>query len=394
MKTITRRTYLKQLALSATLGAFPAFLLPKPIWADEIETQPMPTEREAAAIAVIAQKNMEQGKAPGLSVAIARKGQFVYQRGFGDADKATGERVAPASLFRIASLSKPITSVAIFTLIEQGRLNLDALVFGEQGILKFDYGESYPDRVKKITLRHLLMHTCGGWSNDVDDPMFCKQGLNQKELIAWTIKNQSLKFEPGIHYAYSNFGYCLLGRVIEKITGISYADYVQQAVLGKCGITDMRLAGNTLAQRAANEVVYYQKNDIFLKLKPPFLKITNPYSMNVARMDSHGGWIGTPSDLVRFMMHLGFKTQPSILGEQPIKSMTTTSAANPNYACGWVVTKAASWCHGGSLPGSQTFMVRTTGGLCWAAFTNTRGSGFNLDEMMRKIVKAVPAWNA
>ncbi|MEI6193539.1 MAG: serine hydrolase domain-containing protein [Verrucomicrobiota bacterium] len=149
MKTITRRTYLKQLALSATLGAFPSILLPKPIWADEIETQPMPTDREAATIAEIAQRYMEQGKVPGLSVAIARKGQFVYQRGFGDADKATGERVTPASLFRIASLTKPITSVAILTLIEKGRLSLDTLVFGDQGILKFDYGESYPDRVKK-----------------------------------------------------------------------------------------------------------------------------------------------------------------------------------------------------------------------------------------------------
>ena len=394
MKTITRRTYLKQLALSATLGAFPSILLPKPIWADEIETQPMPTDREAATIAEIARRYMEQGKAPGLSVAIARKGQFVYQRGFGDAGKAAGERVTPASLFRIASLTKPITSVAIFTLIEQGRLNLDTLIFGEHGLLKFDYGESYPDRVEKITLQHLLTHTCGGWSNNVDDPMLRKQALNQKELITWTIKNQSLEFEPSTHYAYSNFGYCILGRVIEKITGMPYADYVQRAVLEKCGITDMRLAGNTLAQRAANEVVYYEKNVFFINFKPPFLKIINPYSMNVARMDSHGGWIGTPSDMVRFMMHLGLKTQPSILGEQTIKSMTTTSAANPNYSCGWGITKAASWCHDGSLPGSQTLMVRTLGGLCWAAFTNTHAGGFNLHEMMWKIVKAVPAWKA
>lgn len=101
-------------------------------------------ESEAAAIAAIAQQYMTKYNAPGLSVAIARHGQFVYQKGFGYADKAAGERVTPASLFRIASVSKPITSVAIFCLIEQGRLGLDDLIFGAQGLFKFDYGKDYP----------------------------------------------------------------------------------------------------------------------------------------------------------------------------------------------------------------------------------------------------------
>ena len=134
--------------------------------------QPTPSEREAAAIAAIAQEYMAKYNAPGLSVAVARHGQFVYQKGFGYADKAAGEQVTPSSLFRIASVTKPITSVAMFSLIEQGRLGLDDLIFGAQGLLKFDYGQDYPDAVKKITLRHLLTHTCGGWDNSGRDPMF------------------------------------------------------------------------------------------------------------------------------------------------------------------------------------------------------------------------------
>jgi CubicO group peptidase (beta-lactamase class C family) len=288
-------------------------------------------------------------------------------------------------LFRIASVTKPVTSVATFSLIEQGRLGLDDLIFGAQGLLKFDYGQDYPDAVKKITLRHLLTHTCGGWDNTGRDPMFSRPEMNHQELITWAVHNLPLQYAPGEHYAYSNFGYCILGRVLEKLTGKSYADFVRETVLAKCGIKDMRVAGNTLAERAVGEVVYYGQAG----------GGTNPYNMNVTRMDSHGGWIATPSDLVQFAMHVdGFTTTPNILGASTLKTMTTASAANPQYACGWNVNKIPNWWHTGSLPGTLTILVRTASGLCWAAFTNTRAEGFNLDEMVWKMVSAVPAWRA
>ena len=191
--------------------------------------------------------------------------------------------------------------------------------------------------------------------------------------------------EPGTHYAYSNFGYCILGRVIEKLTGQTYSDFVQSAVLAKCGVKNMRLAGNTLAQRAPGEVVYYGQEG----------SGTDPYNMNVSRMDSHGGWIATPTDLVRFATHVdGFDFTPNILGAQTIKAMTTATAANANYACGWCVNRFPNWWHTGSLPGTLSVMVRTASGLCWAALTNTRAEGINLDAMMWKMVNAVPAWKA
>ena len=388
MKPITRRTCLKQLALTAAAGAFPAIFLPGPALAKDIEIQPTPTESEAAAMAEIARQHMEQYHAPALSVAIARHGQFVYQRAFGLADKAANQPATPDSLFRIASISKPITSAAIFTLIEQGRLRLDDLIFGPQGLFKddfVDFGGSYPDPVKKITLHHLLTHTGGGWTNDDNDPMFRQPDMDQQQLITWTLRTQPLKNEPGTHYAYSNFGYCILGRVIEKISGRPYAEFVQQNILAKCGIKDMAIGANTLAHRAPGEVVYYGQAG----------SGTNPYDMKVARMDSHGGWIATPRDLVQFAMHVdGFQTTPSILTATSIKTMTTATAANPNYACGWMVNKFSNWWHSGSLPGTLTIMVRTASGLCWAAFTNTRVEGLNLDVMMWKMVNAVPAWKA
>ncbi len=385
MKAITRRSCLKRIALIAASNALPFFTGPSMPFALGAEPQPKPAERELVAMAGIARQFMGQYKVPGLSVAIARHGQLVYAKGFGYADKAAGERLTPSHLFRIASVTKPITSVAIFSLIEQRRLRLNDLIFGSRGLLHFDYGKTYPALVKEITPYNLLTHTCGGWDIDKADPMFLKPAMNHRELIEWTIHHQPLKNMPGRHYAYSNFGYCVLGRVLEKVTGQSYTQFVRQHVLASCGITTMRLAGNTLAQRVHDEVRYYGQNG------------ENPYNMNIRRMDSHGGWIGTPIDLVRFLIHVdGFNSTPNILSLKTIKTMTTPSAANPNYACGWAVNEVPNWWHNGSLPGTTTIAVRTASGLCWAAFTNTRTKGMDLaiDQMMWKMAKAVPAWRA
>src|ERR1700677_2774366 len=109
-KSINRRTALKRIGLVAATSALPVILRPSPVFSMPVGPQTIPTDSEAAAIADIAQQLMDQYHAPGLSVAIGRHGQFVYQQGFGLADKESGDRVTPASRFRIASLTKPITS--------------------------------------------------------------------------------------------------------------------------------------------------------------------------------------------------------------------------------------------------------------------------------------------
>lgn len=371
------------MVLAAGASALPAFLCAPRASARVVGPQHEPTPSERAEISGLARKFLEQHGAPGLSVAIARRGQFVYSEAFGFADKLTREPLAPTHRFRIASISKPVTAVALFTLVEQGKLKLDDFVFGEGAILGFDFSRNYPADVRKIKIRHLLNHTSGGWTNDHNDPMFLQPAFNHHELITWTLKNQPLKHPPGEHYAYSNFGYCLLGRVIEKISGRSYADFVRQHVAAPCGIKEFQIAGNTRAARAADEVTYHDADK------------DSPYRMNVARMDSHGGWLATPSDMVRFALHVdGCKTTPNILRAETIATMTTASAANANYACGWSVNRFGNWWHMGSLPGLNTVMVRTHSELCWAAFTNTRNKeiGLALDQLVWKLAGAVPAW--
>ena len=293
---LPRRQFLK-LAAGAAAWSGPSSAL-----AQSSDTTPQPTQAERAAMSDLARAFMEKYAVPGLSFAVGHGGAIVHQDAFGFADQENKEAVTPRHLFRIASVTKTITSVTIFSLIEAGRINLTEKVFGPNAITGTDYGQPpYNPGVDQITIEHLLTHTSGGWSNTDNDPMFRNLSMNHAELIQWTLRNRPLDHPPGQNYAYSNFGYCVLGRVIEKITRQPYADYARAAVLKRCGVTDMAIAGNTLAQRQRGEVKYYGQGE-------------NPYGMNVTRMDSHGGWIATPADLVQFFMHVdGFATPPNIL---------------------------------------------------------------------------------
>ena len=387
MSTLSRRRILVNAGLW-TLGAVGvgrgtarASALFSQLGADEI------TESERADMRTVAEDLQAKYGIPGLSISIARHGRMVYVEAFGVSDRdARAPRLTPAHTFRIASVSKPITSVTVMDLVESGRVSLADRVFGRGAILGTQYGrQPYGRWIEDITLEHLLTHTGGGWRNDGNDPMFKNPQMNHDELIAWALNSQPLVNEPGTAYAYSNFGYSVLGRVIEHVTRRPYAEHVRQRILSRCGITDMSIAGNTLADRAPHEVRYYGQGN------------ENPYTMNVRRMDSHGGWLATPSELVEFAIHIdGFKTTPNILDARTIQTMVTPTTANQGYAKGWAVNTAHNWWHAGSLPGTATLLVRTQSGFCWAALANTRkpGSdlGAGLDQGMWTIVAKVSAW--
>jgi CubicO group peptidase (beta-lactamase class C family) len=205
--------------------------------------------------------------------------------------------------------------------------------------------------------------------------------MNHAQLINWTLNNLPLNNEPGKNYAYSNFGYSVLGRVIEKMSGKPYATYVKEKVLAPSGIHSMEIAGNTKAERKVDEVVYYDGNS------------DSPYTMQVTRMDSHGGWIANASDLVRFGVRVdAFATKPDILTAASIKTMTTGSTANAGYACGWAVNTSNNWWHNGSLPGTFSILVRTSSGFVWSALVNSRKNDPDIDKLMWDVVNGVKSW--
>ena len=330
-------------------------------------------------------KFMNDYHVPGLSFAIAKDGRLVLVKTYGYANKETGEAVAPRHRFRIASVSKPITATAIMKLYQQNKLKMTDKVFGSGALLGTTYGtQPYKKDVDKITVENLLNHNCGGWAGDLGfDPMFNYTNLNKTDLISKVLNDQPLQKVPGTEYHYSNFGFCVLGRVIEKLSGMNYDSYVKNQVFAPAGISNMEIGGDTEADRKANEVKYYGQGG------------EDPYNMKVARMDSHGGWIANSVDLVRFLVRVDdFASKPDILQASTLNLMYTPSATNANYAKGWAVNSVPNYWHNGSLPGEQALMVRTNDGFCWSALVNTRSGniGGDMDALMWTIKNAIGYW--
>lgn len=325
---------------------------------------------------------------PALSLAFFRNNQLLYSAAFGTADRKLFVPALPTTRFRIASNSKAYTAAAIFTLLEAGRLRLDDHVFSDGGVLQLYTDRSTSDVVKRVKIYHLLTHTSGGWSNESNDPMFSFPDLDQDKLIRHAVRTDPLTHDPGEHYAYSNFGYCLLGRIIERVSNMSYPDYVKKSVLDPSGIKDMQLASD---KRAPGEAVYYASPGD-----------ADPYSFPISRMDSHGGWIATAEDQARFLAKLFSPqdqgTSRGIISLESLRIMTSGTSANPSYACGLAVNKYGNNWHFGSLPGTTSLMVHTHRGLSWGAVLNTRRNHSklenDLDDLMWKIARSNASWQA
>jgi N-acyl-D-amino-acid deacylase len=342
-------------------------------------------------------------KTPGGALAVAKDGRLLYAKGFGKADLEKDAPVAAAALFRIASISKPLTAVAVLDLAEQGKLDLDARAFVLLGLKP-----TGDPRLETVTVRQLLQHTAGWDRGKSGDAMFrsveiaAALGMDAPADAAAVIKfmvGQPLDFDPGTRYAYSNLGYCILGRLIEKVTGEPYEAYVKRAVLAPMGITRMRLGRSLFEERAADEVRYYQRDlkprdSVFSKVKG---EVAFPYGgFCIEAMDAHGGWLASAVDLVKFGSRLDRVLEPKSV-EAMFAAPPVLKQAAVHYGCGWQVRRVEgkgfnTW-HTGSLPGTSTLLVRRHDGFVWAALFNERGpqSG-RIDGALHGAADAVGKW--
>lgn len=323
---------------------------------------------------------------PGVSVAIAKDGMLVYSKGYGVADSTTGEAMTAKHRGRIASISKPFTATAIVQLAENGALSFDDVVFGDDGWLGNTYGTApYSSELLAITIDHLLYHLVPEWGNSTYDATFDHKDLTREELISWVLDNNAPTSTPGTVYDYSNFGYCVLGRIIEAASGQNYEDFIKSTILAPCGITSMQIAANTLAKRAPDEMVYGDGST----------GPDGPYDFPIARMDSHGGWISTPTDLLRFMVRMDAFANPADIGDaDSLVAMTTPHSANPEYGRGWLInsTPATSWWHIGWHPSAESIVVREDTGICYAVITN--GNGLDCFALGSAMAYAIADWGA
>ncbi len=346
-------------------------------------------------------------KLPGASLAVGLGGRVLYARGFGWADIEAKKPVQPDSLFRLASISKSITAVALMRAVEQGCLSLDDKIL--PWLDELVPSEILDARWRDITLRHLLQHT-GGWDRDKSfDAMFravpfaTELGVDppaKPEHVIRVMLKKPLDFAPGERYAYSNFGYCLLGRVLERLDGVSYFESVRWRVLCPLGLNQLCLGRTPKEFAHPNEVSYYSlagatAPSVFApNVGQP---VSVPYgAWHLEAMDAHGGWIGSASDLVRLAMSLDPQSCCPLLTANGLKTMwerpsglaglkTDSRPKDVHYGLGWMVRTLPPgdlinvW-HTGSLDGTSTIFVRRHDGFCWAVLFNSR-SGFNPETM-------------
>ncbi|MEO6894527.1 MAG: serine hydrolase domain-containing protein [Ginsengibacter sp.] len=327
---------------------------------------PPPQQKDISSVDQKATDWMTKNKMPGLSLAVSKDGKLVYAKGYGEANTDTHEKVTTESQFRIASVSKLLTSVAIMKLVENGKVAMDQKVFGTNGVLGTTYGtQPYNQYITDITISELLHHTGGGWGQD-NDPAFFDITQDKPAIINYTLNNIPLKRSPGSGFDYSNFGYMLLAQVVEKVSGKAYNQFVNDEIWMKTGATHSSIAGSKLSDKLPIEVVYYGQGN----------EGQYVYNTNLARGDGAMGWLSTPSDLLRFATAVdGSSTRPDILSAATIKTMTTTSSASIgfgfHFGCGWVV-EGDEWFWWGSLPGTFAMLYRNENGICIAATANSR----------------------
>jgi N-acyl-D-amino-acid deacylase len=374
---------------------------------------------------------MREHEPPGAALAVTYHGRLVYARGFGFADREAKEPVQPTSLFRIASLSKPFTSAAVMSLVQQGKLKLDDRVFSIIDLQPhLEQGARVDPRLRDIRVQHCLQHTAGWDRSKSFDPMSATTAekvskalnvplpIHPNHIIRYTM-GKPLDSDPGEKYAYSNFGYCVLGRVIEAVSGKSYADFVSNRILAPVGIRNMRQGKNLLSDRAPAEVKYYDSKERTARaISGPRIgtQAPLPYGVEcIETMDANGGWIASAVDLMRFAVALDDPNHCAILNKDSIQTMLARPRGRQGrgvkgklkseyYACGWEVRptageadKCTKW-HTGMLAGSSTLLVCRNHRINWAALfncdANRAGKGFAslIDSPLHQMADKINAW--
>lgn len=347
----------------------------------------------------------------GVQLGVMRGDSLLYLKGYGKADE--GVPMSPHYIMRVASVSKLITAAAIMKLCEQGRLTLDSKVLGPDGILNDpSFTAAIQDKNHfRITVEHLLRHQ-GGFTMSLGDPMF--NALNfaamnhlteppTEDELCRIVLRRRLGFVPGKSQCYSNFGYLLLSKVIEKVTGQPYELYVQREVLAPAGCYDCHLARNYYVLKRGNEVRYYMHGNT--DLVPCYdlsgRMVERCYGGNdISALKGAGGWCCSVAELMRFVASIdGRPGVPDILSRASVDKMTEY-VDKQTFSLGWNDTEPANgWMRSGSFSGTAALIKYFPQGDCWILVTNSstyRGHHFSrrialfFSESRRDFLRSLP----
>ncbi|TYB53464.1 beta-lactamase family protein [Nonomuraea sp. PA05] len=323
-------------------------------------------------------------------LAVMKNGKILLARGYCYDDYSRLPATpTPTSLFRIASLSKNITSAAVMRLVQDGKLSLSAKVTQLLGLTPADA------RMEQVTVLRLMQHL-GGWDRDVSkDQLWLDHTISAALDVPLPIGHDDiiryatarpLDHAPGTKMVYSNYGYLLLGRIIEKVSGLPYEAYVQSKLLQPLGITRMQLGGSLRSEAVAGEVRYESQYTNKTVLDTSGTTVPYPYGgFNMPNQDANGGWLASAVDLVRWT--LAFDRPGTVLSSTSIAKLVAKPEIGVNeygswYGGGWwcrQVTGHLNTWHNGSMPGTFAYLARLQNGFSYAVLFNRREESGSLD---------------
>lgn len=311
---------------------------------------------------------MRKQDIPGISVSVGLKEKILWAEGFGYADKETGIMVDMNSRFRLGSVSKCLTSIAVAKLYQDNLLDLDAPIQY--------YLPNFPSKKYPFSSRQLAGHLAGiRHYTDGDTLHYPTKHYNSLTEALTIFKNDSLLFKPGTAYQYSTFGFCLLGNVIEAASHQDYLTYMNQKVFLPLGMQ------HTLADYP----------DSIIKGRVRFYEHNKKQLVNAAMIDASykwpaGGLLSTPSDLVKLGQGL---MNYNLLNRSTVELLFTpqhlTNGQSTGVGIAWRIAKDSKGRriihHGGSIDGGRTFLlIYPDNDLVIAITANMSGVDINLKE--------------
>lgn len=346
------------LALFVALAPVPASAqavvvrVPAPVAA--AQTRPVDQARE------LVREWVAKNNLPGASVAVGLGDDVVWAEGFGWADLEQRVPVTSLTRFRIGSVSKPLSSVAVGLLYERGKIDLDAPVQ--------TYVPSFPKKRWPISTRQLMGHIAGIRHYRGDEFLSSKHYDGVTEGLA-IFANDSLLFRPGTEYSYSSYGWNLVSAVVEAAAGEPFLDFMRREVVAPLGLR--HTVPGYMASIIPGRVRFYEHDKEGRLVNAPY--VDNSYKW------AGGGFLSTPSDLVRF----GFAMlDGKVLQRKTIEMLWTPlrleSGKSTGYGLGWgseeVDGRRVISHGGGSVGGTTAFMIIPEERMVVAVTTNLTGA--------------------
>lgn len=320
----------------------------------------------SSAVGALVEEQIHTYNIPGLAVAVTRENQIVFSRSYGLADLENQVRVTPATLFRIGSITKPITATAAMLLAERGQLDLDAPVQR--------YCPAFPGKPWPVTTRELLSHLGGvrGFrtENGVSLELLSTAHYDRVSDTIALFANEPLAFKPSTQYEYSNYGYDLVGCVLEGASGKQFEDLLRSTVFLIAGMTTTRIDDITQIIPNRSRSYTHAKDGT----------IRNAKSIDLSNRIPAAGLLSTANDMARFVLAL---QSGNILSSKALQSMwteqVTGSGKSTGYGLGWMIRNhhgTPAVAHTGEQPGSSTLLYVIPGSqVSFVVLANTDAAG-------------------